>query len=91
MRRPPLSAVFSPSVSLPFSFTSSTAVNSRVLVDEALRRAPRTPCASAGVHQSLQVAVRVELPPLVVEAVRQLVADDGAGAAEVHRRVGFAL
>ena len=36
-RRPPLSAVFSPSVSLPFSFTSSTAVKPRVLVDDALR------------------------------------------------------
>ena len=81
-----MSAVFSPSVSLPFSFTSSTAVKPEyssathaARSSNALRVGRRPPVA--------QVALRVELAPLIVEAVRQLVADDRAGAAVVHRGV----
>ena len=42
--------------------------------------------ASFGVHQSRQVALRVELAALVVEAVGQLVADHRSDRAEVDRR-----
>ena len=86
MRRPPLSAVFSPSVSLPFSFTSSTAVKLRVLVDEAGGALFERLGVAVG-PPVLEVALGVELPPLIVEAVGQLVADHRAGAAEVHRGV----
>ena len=35
----------------------------------------------------LQIAFWIELPALIVETVRQLVADDGSDGAVVHRRV----
>ena len=88
MRMPPLSAVFSPSVRLPFS---------------VLRRAPTSKLSYSLASQSVRslnlLAVVRGLPArarcpcasylraLVVEAVRHLVADDHADAAEVHRRV----
>ena len=76
-RRPPLSAVFSPSVSLPFSFTSPTAVKPEYSsAMQAARSSNALP--SAGVHQSRRLPCGVELPALVVEPVRQLVADDRA-------------
>src|ERR1700733_1619539 len=38
-----------------------------------------------------QSAARVELAALVVEAVRQFMANDGADGAEVYRRVGVGI
>ena len=82
-RTPPLSAMFSPRVSLPLSARPGQRLEAGVLVDDALRSRVELPCASSGVHQSRRLPLRVELAALVVEAVGQFVADDGADAAVV--------
>ncbi len=92
MRRPPLSAVFSPSVSLAVQLAGRGIALGRsrfkaaVLVGhafgalvECLAVVRRLPLA--------QIALAVVLRALVVEAVGHLVADDHADAAEVHRRI----
>ena len=50
-------------------------------------RAPRTPWRRPASTSPCRLPLRVELPPLIVEAVGQLVADHRADAAEVHRVV----
>ena len=46
---------------------------------------------SSAVHQSVEVAVGVELAAFVVEAVGEFVADDGADVAVVDGVVGFGV
>jgi len=47
--------------------------------------------ASSSVHQSVRLPLGANFRPWVVEAVRELVADHGADAAEVHRVVHHVL
>src|ERR1039457_2894977 len=86
MRRPPLSALFSPSVSRPLSLTSSTAVKLEYsLAMHAARLSNSAPLARR--PPVAQVAVAIELAALVVEPVRHLVADHRSGSAVVERDV----
>ena len=78
--------MFSPSVSLPF-----TCVVESTIVYALNCSTTRCACAlylSASLFGPpvAQVALGVELAALVVEAVRHLVADDGAHGAVVHAR-----
>ena len=83
---PPRSATSSPSVSLPLILMSSITVYCEYWSETQAARSTNS-AASCLVHQSLQVALGVELAALVVEAVGQLVADGGAGIAVVGRVV----
>ena len=89
--RPPRSAMFSPIVSSPFTCSAGQRLVRRSTARRAPWRAPRTSCASSGVHQSRSRPCGVELAALVVEAVRQLVADHAADRAVVDRRIGVGV
>ena len=83
MRAPPLSAVFSPSVSLPLMWTPGATAK---LEYSSATQAARC-CELLGVRRGppvVQIALGVELAALIVEAVRQLVPDHHADAAVVH-------
>ena len=88
---PPMSAMFSPDVSAPLSFTPGHRLVlaeywscTHLVASSKLRLRVLGPPVA-------QVAVAVELAALVVEAVRELVADGArAGVADVHRRVEVA-
>ena len=83
MRAPPLSAVFSPSVSLPLMCTPGATVKLEYSSATQAARCSNS-LASVGGPPVVQVAFGVELAALVVEAVRQLVPDHHADAAVVH-------
>ena len=84
--RPPRSAMSSPFVSLPLILMSSTIVYCEYWSTMHCARSSNA-LASSLVHQSFRLPLRVELAPLVVEAVGELVADGAAGVAVVGRVV----
>ena len=62
MRRPPLSATFSPSVSFPFSFKSGVALYSEYCLATQLVRSSKA-LASASVHQLSRLPLASKRPP----------------------------
>src|ERR1039458_2040806 len=85
--RPPLSAVFSPSVNLPLSLTSPLSSFTETKPEYSLA-VQSTRCsnslASSAVHQSRRFPSASYFAPPVIEAVREFMSDHHADGAIVH-------